>query len=400
MKRTDNTLLVSDIMQAVLLTAALVLGALQNFLGAGMFCALGFLGLVSRRGRIPMSPLIGAMAVIAVVAAVFAVIPTTTSLPTRLEEAFRYASYALLALYLSQIKARPLFYALLGLVGVIVATLPLYLAVGAFAVRGEFGGMRFSSIFIHANHLAYTCSFMGSIFLAIAANSARGTSDKALAIIGFASVLIALIVSRSSGGLVAFSLGCIIVLLRGRSLLQSAAIFACVAAVGVAATLFTDVVDLLIRKVELVNPAEISRRALQHHFGGGYGSLAWRLTYWKAMIDAHFDGGALRVLIGSGGGAATEGNYVYFFMRKDPHNDFIKLFIEYGLIGSAVMVISLFRTCNQIRGAAPLGVILFVAMFSGNTIGSAAVIGTFLTAMSYLLATRKGRNGPINQAPK
>jgi hypothetical protein len=134
------------------------------------------------------------------------------------------------------------------------------------------------------------------------------------------------------------------------------------------------------QKILQIDTQSISRHASEYKFGGK-GSVVWRLTYWTALFDAHMNSGMFHILFGTGGGASSSGNYPYFFMYRDPHSDFIKMFIEYGIVGTSLVFLVLFKLCLR-RELLGLFGALFVAMFSGNTISSPAVMGMFFVCLS------------------
>lgn len=371
-----------DFPTGMLLAAALAGAAVHNFLGVAIFSLLGAAGLLMRGRDLPISPLFVHTTIIAGIVCMLGLLPNIVPFPVRFEEMVRYASYVLLAIWLSAASKRSVLIAMIMLLAVVLATYVVHLATGSFSVSGDFGSARrFASIFVHANHLAYVCAFMS---LAAVLDILRGSPDRSLRVLVwviFSVSSFVLIVSMSSGALLALVLGALI----AAAALGSASrkfllllIFVC--ALGLI-FLLTNAFELLIQKILLIDADQISRHAGRYKFGGGKGSLGWRLTYWTALYDAHSNSGIFHVLFGTGGGASSAGNYPYFFMLRDPHNDFMKMFVEYGLVGTSLIFLVLLNLCRH-RALYGLFAALCVAMMSGNTISSTAVMGMFFVCVS------------------
>lgn len=371
-----------DFQTGLLLTAALTGAAVHNFLGVALFSLLGCASILFRGADLRISPLFVHTIAIALVVCTMGLIPNTVSFPVRFEEMVRYSSYVLLAAWLSVITKRAVFIAMIALLAIICVTYVVYLTTGSFSVRADFGsGRRFASIFVHANHLAYVCAF---ISLATVLDILRGIPDRSVRGLIWANFLVSnfiLVVSMSSGGLLALVAGSLIAAVTLGSASRK---FLLLLIMGCALALifvFTDAFELMMQKILLIDPYQISRHAVEYKFGGGKGSLSWRLTYWTALYDAHINSGAFHVLLGTGGGASSAGNYPYFFMLRDPHNDFMKMFVEYGIIGTSLIFLILLNLCRH-RELYGLFAALCIAMSSGNTISSPAVMGMFFVCVS------------------
>jgi len=92
---------------------------------------------------------------------------------------------------------------------------------------------------------------------------------------------------------------------------------------------------------------------------GGSGSLAWRLVYWYLIVSEFFYGSLSDILFGVGFGTMSLGNYPYFFMYTDPHNDFIRIFVENGIIGISFFLFVIYKLASSL----PKNKLCFLAAF-------------------------------------
>lgn len=370
-----------------------LIASYSNAVGTAVYIACAALLLFAKFPRRIHSA--GGVSLAIAAATVFAlsVLPSVTPLSVRGEEALKITSYFLLFVALIRLPSGSAASAPWIVSLAILATLPLYLAFGWFSGAGEGWRERFAGPFLHANHLAYALAFLGT-YVSVAVfrdqKPSRWLWVRAALLV---ALIVALLMSRSSGGLVAMVLGVGAVLLERRGLTRKIIAIALGVVVLVLIASTTEVVAELVRKLTSVDLEDVRRRALALRFGGGDGSFVWRLSYWTAIINAHLDTGFINVLFGSGGGATTKGNYVFAFMNKDAHSDFVKLFVEYGFVGLTIIVLCILSLPFAVRGGWKLFLPLFVSLFSGNTIGSVAVFGIFLLSLVAIYHIEDGGSG-------
>lgn len=89
-------------------------------------------------------------------------------------------------------------------------------------------------------------------------------------------------------------------------------------------------VNLIIEKAENLNL-------------GGMGSGIWRLTYWVSILMAFFKEGIQHIILGIGIDSMSKGNYIFPVMYKDPHNDYLRLFVEFGIAGLSLIIYNIYR---------------------------------------------------------
>ena len=66
---------------------------------------------------------------------------------------------------------------------------------------------------------------------------------------------------------------------------------------------------------------------------GGYGSFIWRVVYWLKIIFSFMTESLFKQWFGVGVDTMTKGNMPYDYMYTDPHNDFLKVLVEFGYVG-------------------------------------------------------------------
>ena len=101
---------------------------------------------------------------------------------------------------------------------------------------------------------------------------------------------------------------------------------------------------------------------------GGFGSFVWRIIYWSKLMYTFFSESFLQITFGVGVDHLTKGYMPYEFMDKDPHNDFIKVLLEYGVLG-ILLFFRFFRKLYKILNKNfDIIILIAVPMFFGNAI--------------------------------
>tara|TARA_B100002049_G_scaffold211589_1_gene174805 strand:- start:3378 stop:4526 length:1149 start_codon:yes stop_codon:yes gene_type:complete len=236
--------------------------------------------------------------------------------------------------------------------------------------------IRFQAYFPHANHLAYYCLLPLVYFLL--------TSTGLIRRLWIVFLLTIVVITKSSGGLATFMMTILLFYVVDKrislklilQLLFAAALLLVVAQVSGA-------LDAFMEKVVVVDFEMISKKADRYSFGSD-GSLVWRMTYWLAIFrEFTQNSGSMQLLFGEGLKTLSHGNYVYSFMVNDPHNDYLRLLVERGIVGALVYLYLLIKLCLIARQKYLFMLVLFVPMFFGNVIVSFPYMFTFIFLISY-----------------
>ena len=99
---------------------------------------------------------------------------------------------------------------------------------------------------------------------------------------------------------------------------------------------------------------------------GSMGSGIWRLSYWLAIIFEFLSLSTADILFGLGADSMTTGYFQLEVMYIDPHNDFLKVFVEFGVIGVVGLFIFLWRLHVVSGKKLELLIIMCLPMFLGN----------------------------------
>lgn len=310
-----------------------------------------------------------ALLVAAVLAFALALIPGETPIWSRMQEAARFLGLAIFAIYITNLPNEILKRIILFFAALISVTAILYIANGSFSIRDASGTVRFSSVFPHSNHLGYACAAI-LIFLVSSKNTTLWGHSF---ILGFLPVALGLFLSGSSGAILVclFGIAASVIFRPGsRFSLMGVMFFSILIVVLYNFDFFSGTIE----KFTVLDFELIQRKAMSFNFGGQDSSFAWRLSYWLALLDSHINSGWGHILFGQGGGATLQGRAVFDFMSQDPHNDFLRVFIEFGVVGvlgilGALLVAILRRPLKLVSA-----IILFGPMLAGNSLVSFPVM--------------------------
>lgn len=268
----------------------------------------------------------------------------------------RYASYLLFTALAFSFGRKELEGVFRLIIVYFVVTLPL----GIYQVA-EIG--RYQNIFEHANHLAYVLAIL-IYYLVINKPFGRGLRQLFVGVL-FVSLLLTL----SSGGvLVILALGGYNILISKRiSLVRKFGLFLASFIIAASVFIFSDKAVSQLDSLQYLN-WEFLKDRVQNYRGGGYGSFIWRAIYWTKILFTFFAEPVWRILFGIGVDSLTAGNMPYSFMNKDPHNDFIKVLAEFGVIGF-VLYLGIFRRLYLItQRNMNIVLLILIPMFFGNAI--------------------------------
>lgn len=372
-----------SIFEAALLSVFL-LATIHNYLGVIAALTLGATLTNLRKGRLFWGGLAPALYIAATFAAARMLIPSAQTMSGQAQEVVRFIAFAIFSTVIwrtstgSMVRVLKLFFLIM------LILLPIYLVTGAFGVIDASGARRFAGLMPYANHLGYIAA---STALTLAYLVQTGVAPKN---VGFMLVaLICLIIAtQSSGALLVLTLGLAALALKLR-MSPRRLVGSLVGAAAIGVMLSSPIGQLALEKLAVIDLDTVLAKSENYKFGDQGSSLAWRFSYWTAMFNAQIESGRIAVLFGQGGGAATLGDELYFFMNKDPHSDFVKLFIEYGVIGGALLLAMLARSV-WLSGAGILGLVIFFGpMLTGNSFTSSAVIFVLICNVKILHETRR-----------
>lgn len=266
----------------------------------------------------------------------------------------RYFSYLSFVLYVSTLNRHMISLIFKAVILFFVFSLPL--ALFQINIIG-----RYQNIFAHANHFSYV--LMICLYFVF---RYKVFNYKILPIIIFI-LLFSLILASSSGAILT-----VLVLIlyhyisRNKRnfvkfLFTSIILFGIVLAIS-----FTDKISSQIESLQYIDFKFIYNKA-QLYDPGGYGSFVWRLVYWMQILQSFLSNNSLVLLFGEGIDTLTKDNYLYSFMYTDPHNDYLKILVEFGFIGLSLLFLFLNRIYRIFRRYDIL-IIFMVPLFFANII--------------------------------
>ena len=241
----------------------------------------------------------------------------------------RYFSYAAFALYLARLSARNILIIFNGISVLLLMTLPLTIYQFVLFDRG-------ANIFMHSNHFAYV--------LVICIVFLLKTKESFIKPILFLGLFSSLIMTNTTGGFLTL----VVVLLHHyqnkiKSSYIKIPIIAFVLLFFVIGFSFSDKIIEQINSLQYLDWKFIKEKALISR-PGGYGSFMWRVIYWAQILIAFFENNFIIILTGEGIDSLTKANRdMYSFLYTDPHNDFVKILVEYGILGFSLFAFLLYR---------------------------------------------------------
>jgi O-antigen ligase len=212
--------------------------------------------------------------------------------------------------------------------------------------------MRMSGFFVNANNLSLTMMML--LFLIDEEKDSRAKKISIHAIL-----VLFLLLSGTSGAILAY-LGAMLfkyfVLLkfshryRNKWILVLFGIALVVLGCMLTTNLFMDVpiVNRIVTQLSLVwhelplaaSGYELDYNNLSSMYGASDGSGIWRISHWRSCVDVIANANTVQLLCGHGIGASG------LLLYKVPHNDYLKVLMEQGIIGLTLyiaFIITVFR---------------------------------------------------------
>ena len=268
----------------------------------------------------------------------------------------RYFAYFSFALYVSTLSKSAISLLFKIIILFFVFTLPL--AIYQIQISG-----RYQNIFTHANHFSYV--LMICFYYVLKYKAFKPSIRPIIMFILFISLILAF----SSGAI----LTVLLLLLyhyfskMKRNFFKFA--FSFLVLIGIILAIsFTEKISSQIVNLQYLNLDFIYEKAKAYE-PGGYGSFVWRLIYWMQILQSFLDNNALVLFFGEGIDTLTKTNYLYSFMYTDPHNDYIKVLVEFGILGLTLLFALLARFYFIFKKFDIL-IMLMVPLFFANIIVS------------------------------
>ena len=370
--------------ESLVLFLCFVLSTQNNFFGVAVaFFAYSVFALGFRFNKIAL-PII----LLAMLSFVHLLIPAPTDFMVRFEDAVRYLGLALFTITASRLNGDQIWNVLTLIVMVLIVPLPLFIITGDFGRFDESLDYRYTSILVHPNHVGYVSV---SMIMYLVYNFVDSGYKRKYSLILILLLMAALSFSESTNAILTLAISLsVFFATRVRSAAQIFAILVATPILVILLSVTPAFADLIIkfRNIDLMN---IIQGSYEYKFGGHNSSLAWRLSYWSAIIREHFQSDLHRIALGYGGGATSFGNYIYFFMYKDPHNDLLSFLIDYGLLFGSIMFVMIFYVARYSPLPISFVIAIVLPMMTGNISSSFPVIAVYILAVMGSIKSRGSR---------
>ncbi len=258
--------------------------------------------------------------------------------------------------------------------------------------------MRMSGFFVNANNFSLT--MMTLLFLI---NEEKDSRAKKISI--HAILVLFLILSGTSGAILAY-LGAMLfkyfILLksshryRNKWILVSIGIALVLLGCMLTTNLFMDVpiVKRIVTQLSLVwhelplaaSGYELDYGKLSSMYGTSDCSGIWRISHWRTCIDVIADANIVQLICGYGIGASS------LLLYKVPHNDFLRVLMEQGIIGLTLYIaffLTVFRRIDWRYRYCIIAIALYC--FSENNMDNLL----FMTIFAFFLASAQSK-APIH----
>ncbi len=116
---------------------------------------------------------------------------------------------------------------------------------------------------------------------------------------------------------------------------------------------------------------------------GGYGSFIWRIVYWLQILFEFAKETFFNIFFGVGIDSLTKGNMPYRIMYTDPHNDFLKVLVEFGLVGLILFLNSIKNIFKMINKNINILIIIIIPLMFDNAIVNFSFVLTLMLLISY-----------------
>ena len=367
---------------------------LSGFFHQGLYILFPFLTLYyiffQKESRLKLNPVSKVYLYITLIALVFFVLQSILYLDIKIfsiKGCLRYVAYFSFTVFASYMSNKSIKYFFVVLAGYLILTLPL--GYYQFVNLG-----RYHNILGHSNHLAYVISMI--IYFLI---FNRPFKSKKINIVFIILLFLSLILTKSSGGLLVLLalLGFNGIMSKRISLLNKLLFSIIPIILTIIVINVSEKIAFQFESINFLTWEFIEDRATQFTIdgvnrAGGYGSFVWRIIYWSAIIYEFFSESFLKIVFGLGVDHLTQGYMPYKFMGQDPHNDFVKALLEFGIIG-LLLFIGLFRRIYKIVNKNfNIIIIMFIPAFFGNPMVNFSVSMTLILILMYEYKKASGKS--------
>jgi O-antigen ligase len=288
-----------------------------------------------------------------------------------LKGVFRYISYVSFALFVIVLDKSVILNFFKYLTYILVAMSPLALY--------QLGALdRYQGIFNHANHLAYV-QVICIYFLIRYKPFVKSWNFLLIGLLFFS-----LLLTKTSGAFIILFLIAVynFFILKQLSFKKK---FVIVGVLALITPVFLIYSEKLVSQIDTLEYLEwkFLLPRIKDFRPGGYGSFVWRILYWLKIYFAFINEAISNILFGVGIDALTKGNMPYIFMNKDPHNDFIKVLIEFGAVGLVLFINFLRNAFIMLKRNVNLMIILIVPLLFDNAIVNFSFITTLTLIFAY-----------------
>ncbi|GAA3777167.1 hypothetical protein GCM10022271_06690 [Corallibacter vietnamensis] len=239
-----------------------------------------------------------------------------------------------------------------------------------FQVYLDWNWGRYKNIFEHSNHLAYVLTMC--IYFMVFHNPFK---KMYLYIVILFTLFLSLLLTKSTGGLLVVLTLVLYNAIKTKkvSFIKKTVFFTILLLLALLVINSSDKISEQISSIDFLTWEFIKDRVDIYTIdgvnrAGGYGSFVWRIIYWSKLIFTFFSESFFTMLFGLGVDHLTKGYLPYEFMDKDPHNDFVKVLLEYGVLG-VILFLGFFKriykfTCKNFN----IVIMAAIPMFFGNAI--------------------------------
>jgi O-antigen ligase len=229
---------------------------------------------------------------------------------------------------------------------------------------------------MHSNHFAYVLVISIVFLLKI-----KAPFIKPILLLGLIS---SLIMTKTTGGVL--TLG-VVLLHHYQAKIKSSyikiPIIAFILLFFVIGFSFSDKIIEQLSSLQYLDWKFIKEKALMAQ-PGGYGSFMWRVIYWAQILITFFENNLIIIFTGEGIDSLTKANReMYSFLYTDPHNDFVKILVEYGVLGLSLFAFLLYRFYSFLGRRMDILLILVIPLFFDNMVVNWSYNIVFLLYLTY-----------------
>ncbi len=261
----------------------------------------------------------------------------------------------------------------------ILLSIILTIVLFPFTFKNIDKSLGYMGMFQHSNHLAYTTVI--TMYFLYKHVKIRNTYKFILLVLGGLIVLY----SRTSGAIIIMALLILLQLLFSKKIKLAYKLLFLLGPFIIIVTILYSFSHKIMYQFNTLNSLtwDYIDYRIETGTSGGRGSLVWRITYWLQILNEFNNENLLIQLTGKGIGSLTKGHFPYKVIYKDPHNDFLKITIEYGYIGLTVFIGFLFKLYSIFKYNINLIAITLIPLFFDNMLVNFSIMLTLILLITY-----------------